>query len=167
MQQEATTTAPVITYTRGEQIIKSPDGVHTALIGSLLIGGHLFDAMEARGRPWLRPGRYRCKMETSSKNVKYTLKIDGKRHLETEPRRQIRPLAHGVMTGRASQKEAAILIHPAAQPKDLTGCIAPGFLDLNGNRLRDSVICMMVLLDLCGGYADGKEVMLLVENRMR
>jgi hypothetical protein len=165
MAQVSTTTAPVITYTRGEKIITSKDGVHTALIGGLLIGGHLFDAMEARGRPWLRPGSYRCKMETSSKNVLYEVMIGGKKRLEKEPRQQIRPLAHGVMTGRASQKQAAILIHPASKPEDLTGCIAPGVLD--GNYLRRSFFSMKALLELCGGYADGKEVILVVENDMQ
>ncbi|MCC7428588.1 MAG: hypothetical protein IT557_16975 [Alphaproteobacteria bacterium] len=175
MAQGSAAVVPLITYTRGDKVIKSRDGVHTALAGSMKVGGHMFDTMEARGRPWLRPGTYRCTMETASKNVRYVLTINGKKEVQTKKRQQIRPQDHGVMVDKSAvnkkgktvtwKQEAAILIHPAAAPEDLEGCIAPGFL--HGSGLRDSVICMMVLLDLCGGYADDKEVMLKVENNMK
>jgi len=174
MAEATTGNVPLLIYTRGDTQMKSKDGVHTALTGTMAINGYLFDTMEARGRPWLRPGTYRCTMETASHNVKYVLEVDGKRQVQTEKRKQIRPHDHGVTVERSAvkkgrtikwQQAAAILIHPASDPSDLEGCIAPGFV--KGSRLTDSVICMEVILDLCGGYADGKEVMLKVVNNMK
>jgi hypothetical protein len=147
------TAVPTLIYTRGSLVVKR--GSKHAGVGTMQIEGHTYDTFERLdGYVALKEGCYRCKMEVSPSGK--TVKWKGKE----VPRRQLRPLAHGAYNNQG--RLAAILVHPGRTPGSFIGCIGVG--RRQDNTLQDSVKCMYEVLDLCGGYAAGRVVHLVVKG---
>jgi hypothetical protein len=166
---------PHLVYRRGDKVAtrRSPkasklahhDVYAHACVGKLEVGGQKFDTFERMdnfvalrastslvGGGQGGPRRYyRCQMEFSSKKF---YPPDS-----STPRKQIRPLNHGVK--KKGGGLAAILIHPGDYPSSFIGCIGVGKFD-GKDKLNDSGKCMEKILELCGGFKEGKLVYLTV-----
>jgi uncharacterized membrane protein len=163
--------AALMIYTRGDTFIKDRSGAY-GQVGTLEILGRLYETIERCGKVALAGGRtYICKLETAK--TKYVKKGPQKRL-----RKQIRPGSHGKLVqakdknknlafdarGRPQLVAAAILIHPAYEPSELEGCIAPGFIE--NSMLNYTVEATEIIWDLCGA-ADDRECQLKVVGDMK
>jgi hypothetical protein len=146
---------PLLIYRRSDTVVArySPRGKKDAhaCVGTMLVEGHTFDTFERLDNcVALRPGHYVCKMEFSPR--KFWPPGSGKK------RKQLRPLAHGVL--KKGGRLAAILLHPGSYPLSFIGCIGVG--RARGNELKDTGHCMDRILELCGGFKEGRKVHLTV-----
>jgi hypothetical protein len=153
----------LLIYERGSTVVERWSKIAGKLahagVGTMYVGGHTYDTFERLdGYVALKEGTYVCKMEISPSGKKMTYAVKGKS--KTEPRKQLRPLRHG--TYKKGGGLAAILVHPGAYPSSFIGCIGVGRRD--GNELKQSVECMLEILDLCGGFKKGRTVQLTVRG---
>jgi hypothetical protein len=122
--------------------------------GILQAGKLSFYTIERVGTVSLRPGTYQCVMEQETNP-------DG------SPRRRVfRPRAEGPYGHHRKSSTggpAAILIHSANTPHQLTGCIAPGQKKIP-EGVEESIPALKAIFDACGGFVDGKVVWLVVRN---
>ncbi|MGZ4963959.1 MAG: DUF5675 family protein [Limisphaerales bacterium] len=122
--------------------------------GILQAGKLSFYTIERIGTVSLHRGTYQCVMEQETNK-------DG------SPRRRVfRPRAEGPYGHHlksSSGGPAAILIHSANTPHQLTGCIAPGLKKIP-EGVDDSLPALKAIFEACGGFVDGKVVWLVVRN---
>ncbi len=122
--------------------------------GILQAGALQFFTIERIGTVSLRRGIYECVMEQQHNS-------DG-----SEKRKVFRPRADGPLGHHLKSSTggpAAILIHPANTPHQLTGCIAPGRIK-TPDGVDQSIAALKAIFDACGGFVDGKVVRLVVRN---
>ena len=81
-----------------------------------------------------------------------------KMHLRGSGQKTLFPYNHCTYANNGGAPHwAEILIHKAASPAELRGCIAPGFLTDDASLpLTYSSECMQILFDLMGGWSKGK-----------
>lgn len=127
-----------ITLSRTGQIVK--EGGKSGEISMMNVDGCGFVALERRdGFVTLDEGSYTIKMELSPEHKDQ----DGK------PRKQFRVYGHNKLGGRAS-----ILVHAAAVPGHLEGCIGPG-LRSTPNGVAQSTEAMENIFSIFGGFKVG------------
>ncbi len=122
--------------------------------GLLTVGSTSYFTIERVGVVSLPRGTFECVMEQQHNE-------DG-----SEKRKVFRPRAEGPMGHHlkgGSGGPAAILIHVANVPQQLTGCIAPGKLK-TPDGVDESVAALKEIFAACGGFEDGKVVKLTVRN---
>jgi hypothetical protein len=122
--------------------------------GILQAGKLSFYTIERIGTVSLHRGTYQCVMEQETNP-------DG------SPRRRVfRPRAEGPYGHHLKSSTggpAAILIHSANTPHQLTGCIAPGQKKIP-EGVDESLPALKAIFEACGGFIDGKVVWLVVRN---
>lgn len=159
-------TAPVITYTRGGEVVDETTAAW-AIRGTLEAGGHNFDTIErAGGYVALKPGTYLAFMEQSAAHGIWTDAtgkiIPAKDAATTQGakftgRRQLRP-QHSQTNSKGAK--ARILVHAGSKPSHFIGCIGVG--EKSSTGLTKSGASMNELFKLLGGYQEGKAVYLKV-----
>ena len=139
----------MIDYSRGTRTFMNKNG-QKYLRGILIIRGFdsdyiVYDTIERMDRtPWMRPGVYKAKMETST---------------NFPGRKQIRP----VHSQRNDEGNICnFLIHPSPPPHNLWGCVAPGYE--SGRGLEASSAAMDTILHCLGGFGVGKQVFFRVSG---
>jgi Family of unknown function (DUF5675) len=128
--------------------------VSQARRGVMQAGNLTFPTIERKGVMSLRKGTYECVMEEQRKE-------DG-----SLKRRVFRIKAEGAMghhLKNASGAPAPILIHPSNYAYQLEGCIAPG-RKTSEEGVDDSVAALSDIFRACGGFVEGKKVLLVVRN---
>lgn len=122
--------------------------------GILQAGALQFFTIERIGVVSLRKGIYECVMEQQ-------LNPDGSGKRKVFRPRAEGPLGHNLKSSTGGP--AAILIHSANTPHQLTGCIAPGRKKVP-DGVDESVPALKAIFEACGGFVDGKVVRLIVRN---
>ncbi len=122
--------------------------------GVMQVGDLTFPTIERKGVMSLRKGTYECVMEEqrnedgSLKRRVFRVKAEG-------------PLGHHLKNAKGAP--APILIHPSNYAYQSEGCIAPG-RKTSEEGLDNSIAAMSDIFCACGGFVDGKKVMLVVRN---
>ena len=122
--------------------------------GVMQAGTLTFPTIERKGVMSLRKGTYECVME-EQRNEDGSLR-----------RRVFRVKAEGSLghnLKNAKGAPAPILIHPSNYAYQLEGCIAPG-RKTSEEGVDNSVAALSDIFRACGGFVDGKKVMLVVRN---
>jgi hypothetical protein len=122
--------------------------------GILQAGTLSFYTIERIGTVSLRRGTYQCVMEQQ-------LNPDGSGKRKVFRPRAEGPYGHHLKSSTGGP--AAILIHSANTPHQLTGCIAPG-RQKTPEGVDESIPALKAIFDACGGFVDGKVVWLVVRN---
>ena len=128
--------------------------VSQARRGIMQAGELTFPTIERKGVMSLRKGTYECVMEEqrnddgSLKRRVFRVKAEG-------------PRGHHLKN--ASGAPAPILIHPSNYAYQLEGCIAPG-RKTSEEGVDNSIAALSDIFRVCGGFAEGKKVLLVVRN---
>jgi hypothetical protein len=139
----------VITITRTGQIVKHKHKgqYEYGEISTLKVNGmatQYFAVERRRGYVTLPPGTYTLEMEISPKHA---------------PRKQFRVKGHNVHTKDGGL--AAILMHEGNYPGNVSGCIAPGKIQLP-DGVGQSEVAMSEIFTQFGGFVPGTKAKLVV-----
>ncbi|MDB6024734.1 MAG: hypothetical protein JWM68_957 [Verrucomicrobiales bacterium] len=149
------TTTLYLTRTRERVSCTNETGkVVTAKRGILYVGTLAFPTIERIGVVSMKKGMYECAMEQQHNP-------DGSEKRKVFRIQTVGPMGHKLKNG--SGGPAAILIHAANYPSQLTGCIAPGRRK-DADGVDEAVAAMMDIFDACGGFSNGKKMRLVVRN---
>jgi hypothetical protein len=132
-----------LTYVRSNDTFS--DGVANGRRGTVKVGEKSWYSIERMDDfKWLRPGEYSCEfgLWTSSSGKK---------------REAIRVLG--------SYSNGRIYFHPANEPQQLAGCIAPGN-SINSTGVSSSRVALSEIFTALGGYVAGKKFTLSIEGNM-
>lgn len=119
--------------------------------GILMIGDVPYYTIERRGGYVTLPeGVFECTMENHVKKKRRLFRV--KDHGE---------YGHNVLNSRGAF--AGILIHSSNYPHNVTGCIAPGRIQIT-NGVDRSTEAMEDLFVFCGGFGEGKKMRIHVSR---
>ncbi len=153
----STNAVTTIYLTRTAELVSSTNKagkVSQARRGVMQAGNLIFPTIERKGVMSVRKGTYECAMEEqhnpdgSLKRRVFRIKAEG-------------PLGHHLRNAR--REPAPILIHPSNYAYQLEGCIAPGRKKVE-DGVDDSIAAMSDIFRACGGFEEGKKILLVVRN---